>query len=82
MNSESKYFKLFAECKLVKGNKRSAIYDLPRNSYKLIPNGLYDILSTYKTNTIDDVKRDFEKLNIQLLMNILRCLLKMNLSFL
>ena len=61
MNSESKYFKLFAECKLVKGNKRSAIYDLPRNSYKLIPNGLYDILSTYKTNTIDDVKRDFEK---------------------
>lgn len=61
MNSESKYFKLFAECKLVKGNKRSAIYDLPRNSYKLIPNGLYDILSTYKTNTIDDIKRDFDK---------------------
>jgi len=52
---------MFAECKLVRGNKRSVIYDLPRNSYKLIPNDLFDILNKYKNNTIDDIKKDYEE---------------------
>lgn len=59
MNSKSKYFKLFAECKLVKGHIRSAIYDLPRATYKLIPNDLFFILSTFKRHTIDDIKNNY-----------------------
>ncbi|MCX2575957.1 grasp-with-spasm system SPASM domain peptide maturase [Pedobacter sandarakinus] len=61
MNSNSKFFKVFAECALVKGNTRSAIYDLPRGKYNLIPNELFDILSKYEGRSLDEIKANFDE---------------------
>lgn len=61
MNQDSKHFKLFAECRLVQGAKRSAIYDLPRNTYKLIPNGLYDLIRSYEGASIEQVKKEYSQ---------------------
>lgn len=38
--------KLYADCLLVKGYHRSAIYDLGRNDFYLIPNSLHEMLSS------------------------------------
>lgn len=40
----NKYLQLFSTCKLVKGYSQSAIYDLERNDFSLIPNDLYNLL--------------------------------------
>ena len=37
-------FHLFTSCIIVKGFKRSCIYDLQRGNFEYIPNSLYDIL--------------------------------------
>lgn len=46
---------LFTNCKVVKGFKRSAIYDLGRNEFKFIPNSLADILSKFNRKTISEL---------------------------
>lgn len=53
-------FKLFANCIPVYGHTRSIIYDLQRNNYEFIPNGLYEILQMFDGKSIDDVKKNFE----------------------
>ncbi len=60
MNQQSEHFKLFAECIPVKGAARSVIYDLPRNSYTLIPNALYDILTQQEGATLSQLKSDYD----------------------
>jgi SPASM domain peptide maturase of grasp-with-spasm system len=52
-------FKVVSECRPVKGFRRSIIYDLPRHSYDLIPNTLYDILLDYDGFTVEEVKNTF-----------------------
>jgi len=41
---DNKYFILFSDCVLVKGDNRSTICDLTRNKFKLIPNDLYSFV--------------------------------------
>lgn len=53
-------FKLFADCIPVKGARRSIIYDLGRNDYKLIPNILYEILSIYNGTSIQNIKNNYK----------------------
>jgi len=47
-----KTFKLFADCILVDGYARSAIYDVARSKIHLIPNDLYKLLSESGSNYI------------------------------
>ncbi len=46
--SKIKYLNLFSTCIPVKGFRRSIIYDISRNTYKLIPNDLFNILQEFK----------------------------------
>ncbi len=50
---------LFANCPVVKGYRRSAIYDLQKMQYHLIPNDLYTILQDSKAYNIGDLKIKF-----------------------
>jgi SPASM domain peptide maturase of grasp-with-spasm system len=61
MDKNSKYFNLFSECILVKGSKRSVIYDLPRNEFKFIPNTMHSILNKYESQTIEGIKECYPK---------------------
>lgn len=45
---KKKYFKVFANCIPVKGAKRSVICDLTRGNIHVIPNDMYDILTSNK----------------------------------
>jgi SPASM domain peptide maturase of grasp-with-spasm system len=47
--------KVFADCFPVKGHSRSAVYDLGRNNFYLIPNSLYDLLITCEGLTHDEI---------------------------
>ena len=52
---------LFTDCKIVKGFKRSAIYDLGRNEFKFIPNSLADILVEFNRKTIQELLSAFSE---------------------
>lgn len=52
-----KKIKLFANCILVKGYKRSVICDVQRISYEFIPNDLYDLLLNHEGGNIKKIKR-------------------------
>ena len=49
-------FSLFACCIPVRGARRSVICDLQRRTYRLIPNGLYEILSEHRGMTVEEIK--------------------------
>ncbi|MFA0963670.1 grasp-with-spasm system SPASM domain peptide maturase [Roseivirga sp. BDSF3-8] len=53
---DSKSVLLFSNCIPVKGASRSAICDLQRNSFQLIPNTLYDILHDYRGKNTKEIK--------------------------
>lgn len=53
-------FTLYACCIPVKGASRSTICDLQRHDYDLIPNGLYEILTTHKGKSVDEIKAAFD----------------------
>lgn len=55
MNSQQ-VFRLFASCVPVKGYLRSTICDLQRNTFKLIPNEMYELLTVHKHKTIAEIK--------------------------
>lgn len=44
-------FRLYAHCIPVRGARRSTVCDLQRHAYHLIPNGLYEILTTHRDRT-------------------------------
>jgi SPASM domain peptide maturase of grasp-with-spasm system len=52
-------FKLFTNCKLVRGAGRSTICDLERNIVHLIPHSLHDLLLKFEGKTISEVKDGF-----------------------
>lgn len=54
-----KYFMLFSNCVPVKGVKRSIIYDLERQTYDYIPNGLYTILKKFKLSKISEIYQKY-----------------------
>ena len=49
------YFVLFACCIPVKGHSRSTICDLQRNSFELIPNILFEILTEHEGKAMDTI---------------------------
>ena len=53
----NKPFQLFANCIPVKGHNRSLICDLQRNTIKLIPNDLFNILNEYNGETIKEIQK-------------------------
>ena len=53
--------KLFTDCIPVKGYRRSIIYDLGRNKYKLIPNALYDLLKNFDGKAIQEIKNYYKE---------------------
>lgn len=53
-------FRLFASCIPVQGARRSVICDLQRGTYKLIPNGLYEILTEHRGRTVDEIKAAYD----------------------
>jgi len=58
-------FKLFAHCIPVKGVNRSLICDLQRKSFELIPNILFEIVTTYEGKTIKYIQDIYGTENIQ-----------------
>jgi len=59
-----KHFYLYSNCIPVKGFKRSAIYDLTRQNYCIIPNELYEILNDRNGKSIERTLKKYGKLNI------------------
>jgi SPASM domain peptide maturase of grasp-with-spasm system len=49
-------FRLFACCIPVRGARRSTLCDLQRQSYRLIPNALYEILTDHVGKTLDELE--------------------------
>lgn len=52
--------KLYACCIPVKGFTRSLICDLQQMRYDFIPNALFEILTTHRSLTIEEIKKTFE----------------------
>lgn len=48
-------FQLFSSCILVRGIKRSCIYDLQRGDFEYIPNSLYDVLIDSNNLTFEEL---------------------------
>lgn len=55
MSNEKKYIKMYACCIPVKGAARSALCDVQRNEYRLIPNALYDLLPFFDQLNKDEL---------------------------
>jgi SPASM domain peptide maturase of grasp-with-spasm system len=53
-------FRLFACCVPVRGARRSVICDLGRQTYRFIPNGLFDILTEHRDKSLTAIKRHFD----------------------
>lgn len=58
-----RYFRLFTNCAIVKGAKRSIIYDLQRYHVDFITNNMYEILTEYKDLSIGEIKLMYGKAN-------------------
>lgn len=74
-------FKLFADCILTKGSKRSTINDLGRNNYFLIPNDLHEILVKYDGRTIYSIINKFGNKNKGIILEYFTFLLRNELIF-
>ena len=53
-------FQLFACVQPVRGARRNALVDLQRNNFHLVPDGLYEIVTTQHGKTIDEVKSAYD----------------------
>ncbi|MDO8571689.1 MAG: grasp-with-spasm system SPASM domain peptide maturase, partial [bacterium] len=55
-----KRFRLFACCIPVKGARRSVVCDLQRQTFRFIPNGLYEILVEHCNKTLEEIKKNYK----------------------
>lgn len=76
-----KYFKLFACCIPVKGYSRSIICDFQRFDFELIPNMMYELLTKYEKNTIQEIKDSFENKNSSTIDNYFQFLIDKEFGF-
>jgi len=67
MLDKNRPFKVFAGCKIVKGYRRSIVYDLDRYTYYFIPNGLTRIIRKYEGKTINEIKQHFDEAEYQVI---------------
>lgn len=72
-----KYIMLFANCILCKGANRTMLYDTQRNDYELLPNEMYEVLTTLcKEHTAGAIAAKFSKEDQQNFADYLHFLLK------
>jgi SPASM domain peptide maturase of grasp-with-spasm system len=58
--SKEPVFALFACCLPVKGARRSLVCDLQRQTFQLIPNGLYEILTEHKGKSVREIQAFYD----------------------
>ncbi len=75
------YFVLFACCIPVKGATRSTICDLQRNSFELIPNTLYEILTEQEDKSIPEIYEAYNQEYNQEIKEYLDFLVSKNYGF-
>ncbi|SIQ27147.1 SPASM domain peptide maturase, grasp-with-spasm system [Chryseobacterium sp. RU37D] len=75
------YFKLFTNCKIVKGNVKSIIIDTQRNFYHDIPNSLYTIIKDLECKSINEVKNEIEDASISIFDSYLEFLVENDFGF-
>lgn len=73
---KDQYIKIFTSCHLIKGANRSCIYDIQRENYDFIPNGLYDILLNFNNQPISKLYKNVGSKNIKVVDEYLEFLLK------
>lgn len=56
---DKQYFRLYACCVPVRGAARSTLCDLQRGTFHLIPNALYDILTSHRDMSLEEVKAEY-----------------------
>ena len=76
-----KYFKLFANCIVVRGYKRSVIVDLQRINVHFIPNDLDEILTKCKSVKIEDIYVEYGEENIEIIKDYFINLENLDLGF-
>ena len=76
------YFKLFANCMLVKGHSRSTINDLQRKKIQIINNDIANLLSKLNNKvSINELIGDYDDLEKKEIINLLENLEEMNFGF-
>lgn len=59
MRDKSQTFLLFACCVPVLGARRSTVCDLQRQTFRFIPNGLYEILTEHRGKTVAEIEEAY-----------------------
>lgn len=75
------YFVLFACCIPVNGHSRSTICDLQRNTFELIPNVLYEILTEHKDKSIKEIFAVYDNEYNEVIEEYFQFLANKNLGF-
>jgi len=60
MDSNNQFPVIFESCQLVKGFTRTLFCDIQRNSYRFIPNEIYDLLKNSSGKSINNIKKFYE----------------------
>ena len=76
-----KHFKLYSNCLLVKGFKRSLIVDTQRIQYQLIPNDLFEILLKTEKISLDEIYIEYNVENKKIIENYFNRLIEEELGF-
>jgi SPASM domain peptide maturase of grasp-with-spasm system len=79
--SDHLVFVLFACCVPVRGARRSVICDLQRQSFRFIPNGLYEILTQHKGKTTPKIKEAYDHEFDEEIDEYFSCLIEEELGF-
>lgn len=80
--NDHSYFKLFENCRPVRGAKRSIICDLERKTAILIPEDLYNILIDKKKENIGRIKEKYGRENRNIIQEYFEFLLENEMIFL
>jgi len=77
----NKIFIMYSTCVPVKGAKRSAIYDLQRQELSFIPNDLYDMISRFNKNSVEDILKAYPKTEEETILEYLEYLISGEFAF-
>lgn len=80
-NNKNGYLILYACCIPVKGAVRSIICDTQRDTYKFIPNDLYDFIIACEKNKLDTVLQEYDKENQNTLESYITFLIENEFAF-
>ncbi len=77
----NEYFRLFANCFLVKGYKRSLIFDSQRMRTVFVPNDMYDIIIKAKSISIEQIYEEYGIENKEIIDEYFDSLIESELGF-